>query len=417
MRTYRRLMLSLAAVVLLTACATGVQPIEPTPSTNQPAIVEAVKAEIAKQLSLSPDQVKVTSIEPAEWPDGCLGLPAPGEVCIQIVVPGYGGIVEADGRQYEFRSNETGDLVRLIPDIALLVRQALMQQLHVDFKAVTIVAVEAVEWPDACLGVALPDVMCAQVITPGYRIILEVDGGRYEYHTDRNGGSLQLAAAPEADVPDTAIIWTQQAAIACQTAIIGSQDVAFGVCGGPSIVGKLLPELNRPDDLAYFVKTYASFAADTPAGSVKFTGRGARRATQAEQRLIAEWARLVYTEAAGGRSGASYGLILSWHREGGIAGFCDDLNLYVNGIAYAASCRGNSSADLGQIRPGADQLKQIFEWVDRFKGFEMEQSDSAAADQMTIRVVFSGAGATEASEADQQAIQQFAAKVFAAIGK
>lgn len=33
-------------------------------------------------------------------------------------------------------------------------------------------AIEAVEWPDACLGVRNPAVACAEVITPGYRVKL-----------------------------------------------------------------------------------------------------------------------------------------------------------------------------------------------------------------------------------------------------
>jgi len=38
-------------------------------------------------------------------------------------------------------------------------------------------------------------------------------------------------------------------------------------------------------------------------------------------RAVAEWARLIFDVAESGRSGAAWGLALSWHREGGIAGF------------------------------------------------------------------------------------------------
>lgn len=33
-------------------------------------------------------------------------------------------------------------------------------------------AIERVEWPDACIGIANPAVACAEVITPGYRVTL-----------------------------------------------------------------------------------------------------------------------------------------------------------------------------------------------------------------------------------------------------
>lgn len=49
---------------------------------------------------------------------------------------------------------------------------------------IEIVSVEPVDWPDACLGLARPDEACAQVITPGLRIILSAAGRQYEYHTD-----------------------------------------------------------------------------------------------------------------------------------------------------------------------------------------------------------------------------------------
>lgn len=49
---------------------------------------------------------------------------------------------------------------------------------------IKVVAYEAVEWPDTGLGVHRSDAMYLQVITPGYRIVLEGAGRRYEYHTD-----------------------------------------------------------------------------------------------------------------------------------------------------------------------------------------------------------------------------------------
>ncbi len=52
-------------------------------------------------------------------------------------------------------------------------------------EAVGIVRVEAVEWPDTSLGCPQPGMLYAQVMTPGYLIILEAAGKRYEFHTDR----------------------------------------------------------------------------------------------------------------------------------------------------------------------------------------------------------------------------------------
>lgn len=43
---------------------------------------------------------------------------------------------------------------------------------------------EHVDWPDTSLGVPLPGVLYAQVVTPGYRVRLSIDGRPAVYHTD-----------------------------------------------------------------------------------------------------------------------------------------------------------------------------------------------------------------------------------------
>lgn len=70
----------------------------------------------------------------------------------------------------------------------------LAQHLDVSETEITAVSAEFVEWPDACLGVSEPGQMCATVITPGYRIILETGGQQYEVHTDRNGSAVAIVS-------------------------------------------------------------------------------------------------------------------------------------------------------------------------------------------------------------------------------
>ena len=49
---------------------------------------------------------------------------------------------------------------------------------------ISLAAAEEVVWPDTSLGVPEPGRVYAQVLTPGWRLILEAGGNRYEYHTD-----------------------------------------------------------------------------------------------------------------------------------------------------------------------------------------------------------------------------------------
>ena len=67
-----------------------------------------------------------------------------------------------------------------------LAKEHLANRIGIDKEQITVVSVKGVDWPDASLGCPEPGMFYAQVITPGYRIVLSHDGERYEYHTDRS---------------------------------------------------------------------------------------------------------------------------------------------------------------------------------------------------------------------------------------
>ncbi len=83
------------------------------------------------------------------------------------------------------------------PETEAVVRMAvedLTQRLSLAPEAIRLVSVGAVEWSDASLGCPQPGMMYAQVITPGYRVVLEAGSKRYEYHTDRAGVAVLCQA-------------------------------------------------------------------------------------------------------------------------------------------------------------------------------------------------------------------------------
>lgn len=47
--------------------------------------------------------------------------------------------------------------------------------------------IKAMEWPDAGLGCPEPYGVYQQVVTPGYRIVLDAVSREYEYHADTRG--------------------------------------------------------------------------------------------------------------------------------------------------------------------------------------------------------------------------------------
>ena len=53
--------------------------------------------------------------------------------------------------------------------------------------AITIVVAEAVTWSDGSLGCPEPGMLYTQALVPGYRIVAEAGGQRYEYHASARG--------------------------------------------------------------------------------------------------------------------------------------------------------------------------------------------------------------------------------------
>jgi hypothetical protein len=66
----------------------------------------------------------------------------------------------------------------------------LARELDVAAAEVKPVRAESVEWPDTSLGCPEPNKAYAQVITPGYRVVLRVGEREYELHTDREAGII-----------------------------------------------------------------------------------------------------------------------------------------------------------------------------------------------------------------------------------
>ena len=74
-------------------------------------------------------------------------------------------------------------------------KEDLLGRLKISDEAVKLVQAEAILWSDSSLGCPKPGMMYAQVITPGYQIVLEYAGKQYDYHVGNN--RLVLCEAQE----------------------------------------------------------------------------------------------------------------------------------------------------------------------------------------------------------------------------
>ena len=174
---------------------------------------------------------------------------------------------------------------------------ALSKNLGLTPDQIKIASVEAVDWPDSCLGVTVEGVACSQVITPGFRVVLEANGKQVEYHTNQDGTVVVPAS-----------------------------------------------------------------------------------------------------------------VALTWSRNGGIAGFCDSLTIYLSGEVQSSNCKNTEVAvkSLSELL-SPDEIATMNEWISKYGKVEIDASDPAgAADAMKVKLTLYGTGTEQmTNEALQQVLLQF----------
>ena len=165
---------------------------------------------------------------------------------------------------------------------------------------------EEVEFSDACLGVAIEGMLCAQVITPGREIVLEADGIEYAYHTSTDGSRIQPATP--------ALLWKREGGIAgfCDTlTVFRSGEVFTSKCnsqaeGMTGSFATLLSAQERKQFTEWMAELGAAeLDASDPAGvadrmmvTLSIAGAGDETPTEAQQQQLFEFAQDLYQELA-----------------------------------------------------------------------------------------------------------------------
>lgn len=83
--------------------------VELIPGSEQ-AIAAAV-ADLSEKTGLPADEIRLISIESVEWSDTSLGCPQEGFMYAQVITPGYLIVLEAQGQQYEYHTNQTDQVI------------------------------------------------------------------------------------------------------------------------------------------------------------------------------------------------------------------------------------------------------------------------------------------------------------------
>ena len=77
-----------------------------------PEGVGAAKKALATRLNVDSSKILILEALETDWSDSCLGLGGPAESCLAAITPGYNVLMQANGKEYRYRTNETGTAVR-----------------------------------------------------------------------------------------------------------------------------------------------------------------------------------------------------------------------------------------------------------------------------------------------------------------
>lgn len=74
--------------------------------------LQSAKTDLGAKIGIESDRVYFVNSEGMEWPDASLGVPEPGQAYAQVSTAGFVFHLAADGKQYEYRADSTGSLVK-----------------------------------------------------------------------------------------------------------------------------------------------------------------------------------------------------------------------------------------------------------------------------------------------------------------
>ncbi len=189
-------------------------------------VKQKLRQELQKRYQTLDFKINDTTKTREQWPDGCLGLGEPDEVCLQAFVPGYEVTItgEFEGEKsieavWVFHTDENFNQIRLnkeasqlpnpaqmnndSPEVPSAIEQKIQEQVQQRYPRsnfnITEMQKTSQQWPDACLGLAQPDEVCAQVIVPGYEVTVtgnfdtaETIEAVWIFHTDQDFNRIRL---------------------------------------------------------------------------------------------------------------------------------------------------------------------------------------------------------------------------------
>ena len=102
--------------------------------------------------------------------------------------------------------------------------------------------------------------------------------------------------------------------------------------------------------------------------------------------------------------------VLTWTRDGGFAGFCDEMNVSAVGEVTTSSCRPPGAGPVRTLT--GEDLAQFNRWRTSFGAVSIESKDSPGADAMTMKLTLKGTGRAQPTQTDRQEMLDWAQRVY-----
>lgn len=80
--------------------------------TQLPVPAQKAKEEVSKKYSIPLDKIIVLEVLEKDWPDACLGIAEKGQMCAQVITPGFSITLQTDDMLFKYRTDREGSVIK-----------------------------------------------------------------------------------------------------------------------------------------------------------------------------------------------------------------------------------------------------------------------------------------------------------------
>jgi len=107
--------IGVSAAILILVSLLSLPLVQPSLASPGPpnSVIDAARQDLSQKTKISVNRLQIQAAQRQTWPDGCLGLAKPGELCTQALVPGWRIVLTDNQKTWVYRTNSSGANLRL----------------------------------------------------------------------------------------------------------------------------------------------------------------------------------------------------------------------------------------------------------------------------------------------------------------